>query len=161
MAQNAQTPARPGNSDSTGSNTTKDKKTTDPLFGPNIGPCSAGPPWTTTASRKKLITDDLTPEVLTSWVEKSKQVCSLLGPCAPDKHHAVSLCLASDLGAAQLRSAPKFLLRMHCPPPAETCQLYLWLLIHLSIVIATHDHPPSPRKPQTPNPPTFAPQLRP
>ncbi|KXN85823.1 hypothetical protein AN958_10709 [Leucoagaricus sp. SymC.cos] len=61
------------NTDGAGSNPNKDKKASDPLFGPNIGPCSVGPAWTTTASRKKLITDDLTPEVLTSWVEKSKQ----------------------------------------------------------------------------------------
>lgn len=77
MAQNVQnaqtaTPAAAG-IDGLVSNPNKDKKASDPLFGPNIGPCSAGPAWTTIASRKKLITDDLTPEVLTGWVEKSKQ----------------------------------------------------------------------------------------
>ncbi|KAF7763617.1 hypothetical protein Agabi119p4_8154 [Agaricus bisporus var. burnettii] len=60
------------NADSPAQNSPRNKKGSDPLFGPNIGPCSAGPAWTTTASRKKLITDDLTPEVLAGWVEKSK-----------------------------------------------------------------------------------------
>lgn len=63
------------NADSPAQNSPRNKKGSDPLFGPNIGPCSAGPAWTTTASRKKLITDDLTPEVLAGWVEKSKLVC--------------------------------------------------------------------------------------
>lgn len=77
MAQNNQVGTLPTSADTTAPNPNKDKKASDPLFGPNIGPCSAGPAWTTTASRKKLITDDLTPEVLSSWVEKSKQVCRL------------------------------------------------------------------------------------
>lgn len=75
MAQNAQTGNTVANGDFTQPNPNRDKKASEPLFGPNIGPCSAGPGWTTAVSRKKLITDDLTPEVLTSWIEKSKQVC--------------------------------------------------------------------------------------
>ncbi|KAF9447753.1 hypothetical protein P691DRAFT_775912 [Macrolepiota fuliginosa MF-IS2] len=73
MAQNAQPANTPASGDLAHPNPNKDKKASDPLFGPNIGPCSAGPAWTTAASRKKLITDDLTPEVLSGWIEKSKQ----------------------------------------------------------------------------------------
>ncbi|KAF8069000.1 hypothetical protein FPV67DRAFT_1490686 [Lyophyllum atratum] len=49
----------------------KDKKTHDSLFGPNIGVVTSGPAWTA-ASEKKVLTDELTPDIVTSWVEKSK-----------------------------------------------------------------------------------------
>ncbi|KAG6887589.1 hypothetical protein C0992_011623 [Termitomyces sp. T32_za158] len=51
----------------------KEKKTHEALFGPNIGIVSSGPAWTT-ASGKRVLTDELTPEVVTNWVEKSKDV---------------------------------------------------------------------------------------
>lgn len=51
----------------------KDKKSSEPLFGPNIGPVSSGPAWTI-GSEKKVVTDELTPEIVNSWIEKSKEV---------------------------------------------------------------------------------------
>jgi len=58
------------------SNNGKDKKPHESLFGPNIGVVSSGPTWTG-ATEKKVLTDELTPEIVTSWVEKSKDVCSI------------------------------------------------------------------------------------
>jgi hypothetical protein len=48
------------------------KTTQEPLFGPNIGLVSSGPSWAVT-HEKKVVTDDLTPDVVKGWVEKSKQ----------------------------------------------------------------------------------------
>ncbi|KAF9467931.1 hypothetical protein BDZ94DRAFT_1248087 [Collybia nuda] len=56
-----------------GSSNNKDKKTQDSLFGPNIGVVSSGPTWTT-VSEKKVLTDELTPDIVNSWIEKSKEV---------------------------------------------------------------------------------------
>ncbi|EPQ52100.1 hypothetical protein GLOTRDRAFT_132219 [Gloeophyllum trabeum ATCC 11539] len=50
----------------------KEQKEGSTLFGPNIGIVSTGPAWTEQPSRKSAA-DDLTPEVIRSWVEKSKQ----------------------------------------------------------------------------------------
>jgi hypothetical protein len=50
----------------------KDKKSSEPLFGPSIGPVSSGPAWTL-GSEKKMVTDELTPEIVNGWVEKSKE----------------------------------------------------------------------------------------
>ncbi|TFK73454.1 hypothetical protein BDN72DRAFT_834572 [Pluteus cervinus] len=50
----------------------KDKKAQDALFGPSIGPVSSGPAWTN-LSEKKVLTDELTPDVIRSWIEKSKE----------------------------------------------------------------------------------------
>jgi hypothetical protein len=55
----------------------KDKKSSDPLFGPSIGPVSSGPAWTI-GTEKKVVTDELTPEVVNSWIEKSKEVSVFL-----------------------------------------------------------------------------------
>ncbi|KAF8345280.1 hypothetical protein F5887DRAFT_967543 [Amanita rubescens] len=55
---------------STMSSTTR--KTQEPLFGPNIGFVSTGPSWAVT-NEKKVVTDDLTPDVVKGWIEKSKQ----------------------------------------------------------------------------------------
>ncbi|KAF6764136.1 hypothetical protein DFP72DRAFT_870850 [Ephemerocybe angulata] len=57
--------------DTNGNASTRDKKTLDPLFGPNIGAVTSGPAWTATVD-KKIVTDDLTQEVVTTWMEKSK-----------------------------------------------------------------------------------------
>lgn len=54
----------------------KDKKTQEPLFGPSIGAVSSGPAWTS-STEKKVVTDDLTPDIVNSWVEKSKEVSLL------------------------------------------------------------------------------------
>jgi len=51
----------------------KDKKAQDSLFGPNIGVVSSGPAWTA-INEKKMLADELTPEVVQSWIEKSKEV---------------------------------------------------------------------------------------
>jgi hypothetical protein len=51
----------------------KEKKSSEPLFGPSIGPVSSGPAWTI-GGEKKVVTDELTPEVVNSWIEKSKEV---------------------------------------------------------------------------------------
>ena len=55
----------------------KDRKSSEPLFGPSIGPVRSGPAWTI-CNEKKVITDELTPEVVNSWIEKSKEVSFLL-----------------------------------------------------------------------------------
>jgi len=52
--------------------TTANKKSSEPLFGPSIGAVRSGPPWTI-CSEKKVVTDELTPEVVNSWIEKSKE----------------------------------------------------------------------------------------
>ena len=51
----------------------KEKKSSEPLFGPNIGPVSSGPAWTI-GTEKKVVTDELTQEIVSSWIEKSKEV---------------------------------------------------------------------------------------
>lgn len=61
----------------------KDKKSSEPLFGPNIGPVSSGPAWTM-GTEKKVVTDELTPEIVNSWIEKSKEVsCGSLRAASP------------------------------------------------------------------------------
>ncbi|KAJ3504502.1 hypothetical protein NLJ89_g7901 [Agrocybe chaxingu] len=50
----------------------KDKKSSEPLFGPSIGSVSAGPAWTL-SGEKKVVTDELTQDIITSWIEKSKE----------------------------------------------------------------------------------------
>ena len=55
----------------------KDKKSSEPLFGPSIGAVRSGPPWTI-CSEKKVVTDELTPDVVNSWIEKSKEVIFVL-----------------------------------------------------------------------------------
>lgn len=55
----------------------KDKKSSEPLFGPSIGAVRSGPAWTI-CNEKKVVTDELTPEVVSSWVEKSKEVSFVL-----------------------------------------------------------------------------------
>ena len=54
----------------------KDKKVNEPLFGPSIGPVSGGPAWTL-SNEKKVLTDELTPDIVTGWIEKSKEVSSI------------------------------------------------------------------------------------
>ncbi|KAK0474152.1 hypothetical protein IW261DRAFT_1499022 [Armillaria novae-zelandiae] len=49
----------------------KGKKHPDSLFGPNIGIVSSGPAWTTN-KEKKVLADELTPDVVRGWIEKSK-----------------------------------------------------------------------------------------
>ncbi|KAJ6627837.1 hypothetical protein B0H10DRAFT_1992141 [Mycena sp. CBHHK59/15] len=49
-------------------------KTPDSLFGPNIGQVSPGPAWTLAGGPKKLAEpDELTTDVVRTWIEKSKQ----------------------------------------------------------------------------------------
>lgn len=50
---------------------TQEKKKQDTLFGPNIGIVSSGPKWT---EREDKSNDELTPEIVKAWVQKSKQV---------------------------------------------------------------------------------------
>ena len=50
----------------------KDKKQ-DTLFGPNIGIVSPGPDWASKVAEKAK-TDELTPEIVRNWIEKSKEV---------------------------------------------------------------------------------------
>ncbi|KAJ3726702.1 hypothetical protein C8R42DRAFT_389760 [Lentinula raphanica] len=50
----------------------KDKKGPDTLFGPNIGVISGGPAWTNIAE-KKVLKDELTVDIVRSWIEKSKE----------------------------------------------------------------------------------------
>jgi len=58
----------------------KDKKSSEPLFGPSIGPVSSGPAWTI-GSEKKVVTDELTPDIVNSWIEKSKEVSFFFPRC--------------------------------------------------------------------------------
>ncbi|KIK52841.1 hypothetical protein GYMLUDRAFT_49680 [Collybiopsis luxurians FD-317 M1] len=50
----------------------KEKKGPDTLFGPNIGVINGGPAWTN-ATEKKMLKDELTMDVVKSWVDKSKE----------------------------------------------------------------------------------------
>ncbi|KAG7095477.1 hypothetical protein E1B28_006216 [Marasmius oreades] len=50
----------------------KDKKIPDSLFGPNIGVISGGPSWTV-ATEKKVLKDELTMDIVKTWIEKSKE----------------------------------------------------------------------------------------
>ncbi len=59
-----------GNDQSPGAN--KEKKKQDTLFGPNIGIVSGGPEWT---ERSDKPLDELTPEIVKTWIAKSKEVC--------------------------------------------------------------------------------------
>jgi hypothetical protein len=66
------------NSTNTATTVTKDaaygtKKYGEPLFGPSIGSVSSGPGWTM-AGEKKVMTDELTTEIVNGWIEKSKEV---------------------------------------------------------------------------------------
>jgi hypothetical protein len=51
----------------------KDIKPNEPLFGPNIGSVGHGPAWTLSIE-KKVLKDELTPDIVSSWIEKSKEV---------------------------------------------------------------------------------------
>ncbi|TFY56160.1 hypothetical protein EVG20_g9039 [Dentipellis fragilis] len=51
----------------------KQDKKHDTLFGPNIGIVTGGPNWAVSDDEKKATKDELTPEVVKSWVAKSKQ----------------------------------------------------------------------------------------
>ncbi|KAF9788317.1 hypothetical protein BJ322DRAFT_1048236 [Thelephora terrestris] len=51
---------------------TRPQKKHDTLFGPNIGIVSSGPEWTE-ISQDKTVVDELTPEIVKSWVAKSKE----------------------------------------------------------------------------------------
>ncbi|KAF5368661.1 hypothetical protein D9757_010216 [Collybiopsis confluens] len=50
----------------------KEKKGPETLFGPNIGVISGGPAWTN-ATEKKVLKDELTIDVVKSWIDKSKE----------------------------------------------------------------------------------------
>ncbi|PCH35206.1 hypothetical protein WOLCODRAFT_139803 [Wolfiporia cocos MD-104 SS10] len=50
----------------------QDKKP-DTLFGPNIGIVSGGPDW---AERREKSTDELTPDIIKSWISRSKEGCA-------------------------------------------------------------------------------------
>ncbi|PPQ89237.1 hypothetical protein CVT25_001316 [Psilocybe cyanescens] len=52
--------------------TGKDKRSGEPLFGPSIGAVSNGPAWTL-SSEKKVVTDELTQDIVNLWIEKSKE----------------------------------------------------------------------------------------
>ncbi|KAI0035826.1 hypothetical protein K488DRAFT_76391 [Vararia minispora EC-137] len=45
----------------------------DTLFGPNVGIMSSGPKWTESLSEKKVALDELTPDVVKAWIDKSKE----------------------------------------------------------------------------------------
>lgn len=58
--------------------TGKDKRSGEPLFGPSIGAVSNGPAWTL-SSEKKVVTDELTQDIVNLWIEKSKEVSPIMG----------------------------------------------------------------------------------
>ena len=45
--------------DPNGNATSRDKKSLDPLFGPNIGAVTSGPAWTSTGDKKISLTDEM------------------------------------------------------------------------------------------------------
>ncbi len=73
MAQQGQTPAVDAAAAAAG----KDKKSSEPLFGPSIGSVVNGPTWTL-SHEKKVVNDELTPDIVSSWIEKSKEVSTYL-----------------------------------------------------------------------------------
>jgi hypothetical protein len=59
-----------------------DKKKQDTLFGPSIGIVNPGPDWADQKieqGEKAQLQDVLTPELVKSWVEKSKEVSRSVG----------------------------------------------------------------------------------
>jgi hypothetical protein len=95
--------------------TVKEKKCSEPLFGPSIGPVSSGPAWTL-SSEKKVLTDELTPDIVSSWIEKSKEVSSFLKEASQNKmvYHVSprsSPCLCYQVGwkrGSIISSVPPF-----------------------------------------------------
>ncbi|GBE90273.1 hypothetical protein SCP_2000160 [Sparassis crispa] len=64
---------------------TDSQKKSDTLFGPNIGIVNAGPEW---ADRHEKSVDELTPEIVKSWISKSKEVrCPSDDPNHADSQH--------------------------------------------------------------------------
>ena len=51
-----------------------DSKNKDTLFGPSIGVINNGPKWAQSPKSKAAPGDELTPEVVRSWVKRSKEV---------------------------------------------------------------------------------------
>ncbi|TFK46851.1 hypothetical protein OE88DRAFT_869409 [Heliocybe sulcata] len=51
----------------------EEKKKSDTLFGPNIGIVNTGPAWTEQPKAQRAAGDELTPDVIKGWIEKSKQ----------------------------------------------------------------------------------------
>jgi hypothetical protein len=47
-------------------------KKDDTLFGPGVGIIAAGPTWADSSSTLK---DEISPDVIKSWISKSKDVC--------------------------------------------------------------------------------------
>ena len=48
-------------------------KDVNTLFGPNIGIMDAGPKWTEPLGEKP-VQDEITPDVVKAWIDKSKEV---------------------------------------------------------------------------------------
>jgi len=51
----------------------RDKKQLETLFGPNIGVVNSTPPWTQPISKQAAL-DKLSPEIIQTWIAKSKEV---------------------------------------------------------------------------------------
>jgi len=62
----------PNDSDPAQKDANRPAKKQDTLFGPNIGIVNAGPGWTD-SQHEKGSTDELTPDIVKSWVAKSKE----------------------------------------------------------------------------------------
>jgi hypothetical protein len=76
--------------------TTKEPET---LFGPNIGVVPSGPAWTESGIKHPPPGDELTLDILKSWITKSKEVrssqtcyLSLFSPSLPRQHSLPRLC---------------------------------------------------------------------
>ncbi|KAF8814706.1 hypothetical protein BYT27DRAFT_7229273 [Phlegmacium glaucopus] len=105
----------------------KDKKSSDPLFGPSIGPVSSGPAWTM-GSEKKVVTDELTPEIVNSWVEKSKE------PSQPTTTLQALVNLKHDPSSANMADQHHHGLEFEYDCDAPKCGIYVH--VHLP-----KDHP--------------------
>ena len=57
-----------------------DSKNKDTLFGPSIGVINSGPKWAQSPKTKAAPEDELTPEIVRSWVMKSKEVSTRTTP---------------------------------------------------------------------------------
>jgi hypothetical protein len=120
---------------------TKDKeKKQDPLFGPNIGIIPSGPAWTVT-NEKKLLSDELTRDVVKSWIRKSKlpaQATTTLQALVNLKRPTLKLSpLHSDSSTASGHPLHGVEFEFDCDAPK--CGIYISTLIP-----STHPDAPKP-----------------
>lgn len=55
----------------------ENKSKLETLFGPALGAVQPAPDWTNVKTSAKEVADELTPEIVRSWIAKSKDVCNI------------------------------------------------------------------------------------